>query len=178
MKQLLLFIALFFATQIQAQKFGYVDSEYILKKVPAYLTAQKEIDKISVQYQQEIEVMYKSLDSLFNAFRKEEVLLTEEMKRKRQDAIMLKEKEVKEYQKKIFGFEGLIFLKRQELIKPIQDQVFSAVKKVANTHHLQIVFDKASDLVMIYTNPTHDYTDYVLEELGLGDKTDTVDNKR
>ena len=178
MKKLLLLISLFLAFQIQAQKFGYVDTEYILKKVPDYLTAQKEIDKISVQYQQEIEGMYKSLDSMFNAFRKEEVLLTEEMKRKRQDAIMLKEKEVKEYQKKIFGFEGLIFLKRQELIKPIQDKIFASVKKVANTHHLQIVFDKASDLVMIYTNPTHDYTDYVLEELGLGDKTDTVDNKR
>lgn len=179
MKKIFLLLAIALTTlQVSAQKFGYVDSEYILKKIPEYKDAQKEIDKTSVQYQQEIEGMYGTLDSLFNSFRKEEVLLTEEMKRKRQDQIMTKEKEIKEFQKKIFGFEGLIFLKRQELIKPVQDKVFSAVKKVASHHHLQVVFDKSSDLVMIYTNPTHDYTDYVLEELGLGDKTDIIDNKR
>lgn len=178
MKRLLIFFSVFFALQVNAQKFGYVDSEYILKKLPEYLEAQQNIDKESVKFQQEIEEMYGSLDSLFNSFRKEEVLLTEEMKRKRQDEIMAKEKEIKEYQKKIFGFEGVIFLKRQTLIEPIQNSVFTAVKKVASKHHLQIIFDKSSDLVMIYTNPTHDYTDYVLEELGLGDKTDTIDNKR
>ena len=178
MKKIIIVLLSVWALQVSAQKFGYVDTEYVLKKVPEYAEAQKEIDKISVQYQKEIEGKYASLDSMFNAFRKEEILLTEEMKQKRQDQIMQKEKEIKEYQKKIFGFEGLVFLKRQELIKPVQDKVFSAVKKVAQGHHLQVVFDKASDLVMIYTNPTHDYTDYVLEELGLGDKTDTIDNKR
>lgn len=178
MKKIIIILLSFWALQVSAQKFGYVDTEYVLKKVPEYTEAQKEIDKISVQYQKEIEGKYASLDSMFNAFRKEEILLTEEMKQKRQDQIMQKEKEIKEYQKKIFGFEGLVFLKRQELIKPVQDKVFAAVKKVAQGHNLQVVFDKASDLVMIYTNPTHDYTDYVLEELGLGDKTDTIDNKR
>ena len=78
-------------------------------------------------------------------------------------------KEVKEYQKQIFGFDGLYFLKKKELIKPVQDQVFDAVEKVAKNNRLQIVFDKSGDLVMIYTDPIHDYTDYVLEELGLGE---------
>ena len=178
MKKVFVILLSLWALQVSAQKFGYVDTEYVLKKLPEYNEAQKEIDKISVQYQKDIEAKYASLDSMFNAFRKEEILLTEEMKQKRQDQIIMKEKEINEYQKKIFGFEGLVFLKRQELIKPVQDKVFAAVKKVAQGHNLQVVFDKASDLVMIYTNPTHDYTDYVLEELGIGDKTDTIDNER
>lgn len=179
MKKSILFIVGFilFSTSF-AQKFGYIDSEFVLKQVPEYKQAQQEIDKLSINYQQQIEKKYLSLDSTFNAFRKEEILLTEEMKRQRQDDIMIKEKEIKEFQKKIFGYEGLIFYKRQELIQPIQEKVYTAVKKVAEKQNLQIVFDKSSDLVMIYTNPVHDYTDYVLEELKLGDKKDTIDNKR
>ncbi|MCP4521865.1 MAG: OmpH family outer membrane protein [Cytophagales bacterium] len=179
MKKILLFaFSLCLFSSVFAQKFGYVDTEFILKQLPEYKEAQQEIDKLSVQYQKQIEKKYVSLDSLFNAFRQEEILLTEEMKREKQNEIMLKEKEIKEFQKKIFGYEGLIFLKRQELIKPIQDKVYDAVKKVAEREKLQVVFDKASDLVMIYANPVHDYTDYVLEELKLGDKKDIIDNKR
>ena len=100
------------------------------------------------------------------------------MKEKRLEEIEVEEKKIKEYQKKIFGFEGLIFLKRQELIEPIQDKVYEVVKKVAKAHKLQIIFDKAGDLTMIYASPVHDYTDYVLESLNLGDKLDTVDNPR
>jgi outer membrane protein len=104
---------------------------------------------------------------MYKSYQAEEVLLTEEMKKKRQDEIVEKEKEVKEYQKKIFGFEGTVFKKRQELIKPVQDEVYDAIEKVAKKRQLQIIFDKSSDLVMLYTNPVHDYTEYVLEELGL-----------
>src|SRR5689334_15966032 len=103
-----------------AQKFGYVDSEFILSKVPAYNTAQKEIDKLSANWQKDIEGMYQNIDKMYKSYQAEEVLLTEEMKKKRQDEIVEKEKEVKEYQKKIFGFEGTVFKKRQELIKPVQ----------------------------------------------------------
>lgn len=150
-----------------AQKFGYVDSEFILSKVPAYNTAQKEIDKLSANWQKDIEGMYQNIDKMYKSYQAEEVLLTEEMKKKRQDEIVEKEKEVKEYQKKIFGFEGTVFKKRQELIKPVQDEVYDAIEKVAKKRQLQIVFDKSSELVMLYTNPVHDYTEYVLEELGL-----------
>jgi len=86
-----------------------------------------------------------------------------------------KEAALREYQAKVFGFEGLFFLKKKELIKPVQDMVFEAVEKVARDHRLQIVFDKSGELVMIYTDPIHDYTDYVLEELGLGDPNDVIE---
>lgn len=157
-----------------AQKFGYIDSDYILKKMPDYKVAQQELDKLSAKWQKEIEEKKAELDKLQADYKAEEVLLTEEMKKERLAMIETKEKELKEYQKKTFGFDGLIFLKRQELIKPVQDKLFEAVEKVAKSKKLQILFDKSADLVMIYTNPTHDYTDYVLEELGLGDPNDTV----
>jgi outer membrane protein len=103
-------------------------------------------------------------------------LLTDEMKRERTAAIQKKEAELKEYQKKVFGFGGLFFLKKQELIKPIQDKVWDAVDKVAKQNNLAIVFDKAGELVMIYTDPRYDYTDFVLDELGLGDPNDKIKN--
>ncbi len=150
-----------------AQKFGYIDSEFILSKVPAYNAAQKEIDKLSANWQKDIEGMYQNIDKMYKSYQAEEVLLTNEMKKKRQNEIVEKEKEVKEYQKKIFGFEGTVFKKRQDLIKPVQDEVYDAIEKVAKKRQLQIVFDKSSELVMLYTNPVHDYTEYVMEELGL-----------
>jgi len=99
-------------------------------------------------------------------------LLTEAMKQERLDEIKKKETELKDYQKKVFGFGGLFFLKKQELIKPLQDKVFDATGKVAKANRLAIIFDKSGELVMIYTDPRHDYTDFVLEELGLGDPND------
>ena len=152
-----------------AQKFGYVDSDFILKKIPEYRQAQEDLNKLSLAWQDEMSALYKDIEGMYNSLQAEEVLLTKELRDERLTAIRKKEAEVKEYQKKIFGFEGLFFLKKKELIKPIQDRVFEAVEKVAKEHRLQFVFDKSGELVMIYTDPIHDYTDYVLEELGLGD---------
>ena len=174
MKKILIFCGLFlFSVLGFGQKFGYINSELILKKMPDYKKAEEELDKLSQKWQQEIEQMKKEVDKMKSDYQAEEVLLTEEMKKERQAAIAEKEKALKEHQKKIFGFEGQIFLKRQELMKPIQDKVYEAVEKVAKERQLQIVFDKAADLVMIYTNPVHDYTEHVLEKLQLGDKNDT-----
>jgi len=159
-----------------AQKFGYVDSDYILNKMPEYAEAQAEIETLSQQWETEIKDLYKQVEALEAKLKAEEVLLTKEMRLERESDIDQKWLEVKDYQKKVFGFEGLFFLKKKELIKPIQDKVFEAVEKVAKGNRLQIVFDKSGDLVMIYTDPVHDYTDYVLEELGLGDQNDTVSN--
>ncbi|MCR9249773.1 MAG: OmpH family outer membrane protein [bacterium] len=159
-----------------AQKFGYVDSDYILSKMPEYKEAQAEIEKLSQQWEQEIKEMYQRMEEMEAELKAEEVLLTKEMIDEREQEIDENWAEVQDYQKKVFGFEGLFFLKKKELIKPIQDAVFEAVEKVAKNNRLQIVFDKSGDLVMIYTDPIHDYTDYVLEELGLGDKNDTVSN--
>jgi len=179
MKQLLV-IGLFFASilQLHAQKFGYVDTEYILSKMPEYKEAQKEIDQLSIKYQQEINSRRKSIDSLKHIYAQEEILYTEEMKAKKTEEIETLEKGLSEYQNSIFGYEGRIFLKRQELIKPIQDQIYQAIEKVAKKHNLQVVFDKAGDLTILYAVATHDYTDFVLEELGLGDPTDTIDNDK
>ncbi|UYZ61843.1 OmpH family outer membrane protein [Hymenobacter weizhouensis] len=150
-----------------AQKFGYVDSEFIMSKMPAYAQAQQELNTLSTNWQKDIEAQKKDLDKMYRNYQAEEVVLTEPMKKKRQDEILKKEQDIKAYQNKIFGFEGQLFKKRQELTKPVQDQVFEAIEKVAKKKQLAIVFDKAGDLTMLYTNPTHDYTEFVLEELGL-----------
>ena len=155
-----------------AQKFGYIDSDFILNKMPEYAKAQSEIDQLSASWQKEIEEMQKKVEGLYSSFQAEQVLLTEAMKQERLDEIKKKETELKDYQKKVFGFGGLFFLKKQELIKPLQDKVFDAAGKVAKANRLAIIFDKAGELVMIYTDPRHDYTDFVLEELGLGDPND------
>lgn len=161
-----------------AQKFGYIDSEYILSKMPAFTAAQQEADRLSDNWQKEIEGKYKEIDDLRKKYQLEEVLLTDEMKKKRLAEIETKDKEAREYQKKVFGFEGMLFKKRQELVKPVQDNLFEAVEKVAKKKALQIVFDKSGDLVMIYTNPVHDYTEFVLEELGLASPEKNTAGKR
>ncbi|SHK01785.1 OmpH family outer membrane protein [Hymenobacter psychrotolerans] len=150
-----------------AQKFGYVDSEFLMGKMPAYAQAQTELNTLSTNWQKEIEAQKKDLDKLYRTYQAEEVLLTEPMKKKRQDEILKKEQDIKTYQNKIFGYEGQLFKKRQELTKPVQDQVFEAIEKVAKKKQLAIVFDKSGDLTMLYTNPVHDYTEFVMEELGL-----------
>jgi outer membrane protein len=176
MKNFILFIFLLVAGLNQAfsQKWGYVDTEYILGKIPEYKEAQDEINTLSLSWQQEIANMYKEIEGMYNKLQAEEVLLTKEMRDERMAEIKAKEEEVKEYHKKVFGFEGLFFLKKKELIKPVQDRVFEAVEKVAKDNRLQMVFDKSGELVLIYTDPIHDYTDYVLEELGLGDQNDVI----
>lgn len=176
MRSNLLILALLYSglNFANAQKFGYIDSDFILSKIPDYRKAQDEIDRLSASWQKEIEEMQKGIEGLYNAFEAEQVLLTEEMRNERKVEIEKKEAELKEYQRKVFGFGGLFFLKKQELIKPLQDKVFEAVEKVAKSNRLTIIFDKAGELVMIYTDPRHDYTDFVLEELGLGDPNDQV----
>ncbi len=173
-KIFLLLPILFLATQGFTQKFGYVDTEYILSKMPEYKEAQGEIDQLAQSWQEEIKQMYKTIEGMYNEYKAQEVLLTNEMKQKRLDEIKKKEEEAKAYHNKVFGADGLYFLKKKELIKPSMEKVYEAVEKVAKDKKLQIIFDKSGDLVMIYTNPIHDYTDYVLEELELGDPNDVI----
>lgn len=167
-------ILIAFAFVAKAQKFGYIDTDYVLTKIPEYKQAQGELDMLSLDWQEEIRDMYKEIEGMYSALQAEEVLLTKEMKDERLMDIKQKEDEVKEYQKKIFGFEGLFFLKKKELIKPIQDKIFDAVEMVCKEERLAIMFDKADALVLIYTDPRHDYTDYILDELGLGDPNDVI----
>jgi len=170
-------ILLFFVLGLnfaKAQKFGYIDSEFILSKMPDYQKAQGEIDQLAANWQKEIEDMGRKVEGMYVQYKAEEVLLTEEMRQERLKDIQKREAEWKDYQKKVFGFEGLYFLKKKELVKPLMDKVWDASEKVAKANRLAIVFDKAAELTMIYTDPRHDYTDFVLEELGLGDPNDKV----
>lgn len=159
-----------------AQRFGYVDTDFVLNKMPDYKKAQDEINQLSDAWEKEIQDMAKKIEAMYSALQAEQVLLTDEMKKERTESIQKREVELKEYQKKVFGFGGLFFLKKQELIKPIQDKVWDAADKVAKQNNLAIIFDKAGELVMIYTDPRYDYTDFVLDELGLGDPNDKIKN--
>lgn len=171
-----LFFLIFGLTFVKAQRFGYIDTDYILNKMPEYREAQSEIDMLSKGWEQEVQEMSKGIESMYNELEAERVLLTEEMRKDRMDLIRQKEEDLKEYQKKVFGFGGLFFLKKEELVKPVMDKVWDAVEKVSKQNNLAIVFDKASQLVMIYTDPRYDYTDFVLDELGLGDPNDVIKN--
>lgn len=124
------------------------------------------MDQLSISWQKEIEAKYSVIDKLYKDYQAEQILLTEEMKRKRETEITNKEKEVKEFQKQKFGYEGELFKKKQELIKPLQDKIYNAVKKIATDQSYAVIFDKSSDLIMLYTNPKYDKSDDVLTALG------------
>ena len=137
----ILFIAAFLCmitTFADAQKFCYVNSEYILGSIPDYKAAQTQLDQFSTQWQREVEARYAEIEKLYKAFQAEQILLSDDMKKKRENDIITKEKEVKDYQKQKFGFEGELFKKRQELVKPIQDKIYAAVKNLQKTILLQL----------------------------------------
>jgi outer membrane protein len=149
-----------------AQKFAYVDSDYILSQIPEYKSAQEELNKLSVQWQKEIEAKYEEINLMRKAFEAEQILLTEEMRKKRQNDIQEREKEARELQKQRFGVDGDLFRKRQELVKPIQDKVYNAIKAVASKGAYGIIFDKANALTMLYTSEKLDKSDAVLKHMG------------
>lgn len=164
-------LALFFAIAMlvtaSAQKFAYVNSQYILSKIPEYKAAQDQINQISIEWEKEIESKNSEIDQLYKAYKADEVLLTDEMKQKRQAEIAQKEQAVKDLQKQHFGVNGDIFKKRQELVKPIQDKVYNAVQDLAQKDNLAIIFDESSDNVtMLYANPKYDKSDDILKNLG------------
>lgn len=161
----LLFI-ISFAAMGFAQKYAYVDTEYILGNIPSYKAAQEQLDKLSQQYQKELETLHAELDKMYKDFQSEAVLLSDDMKRRREDVIVTKEKEYKKLQRQYFGPEGDLYKKRQSLIKPIQDDVFKAIQEIADQGGYSIVFDKAGGISLIYTNPKYDLSDQVLQKLG------------
>ena len=149
-----------------SQNYGYVDTEYILENIPDYKDAQDELDKLSIEWQKQLERRYSEIDKMYKNYQAEQILLTEDMKTKREEEIIKKEKEAKEYQKSKFGVDGELFQKRKELVKPIQDKVYNAIADIANYKKLGIVFDKSSGLTMLYTNPKYNLSDDVLKKLG------------
>jgi outer membrane protein len=150
-----------------AQKFAYVDMDYILGKLTSYTEAQKELDKISAAWQKEVEAKMKSVDDTYKQFQAEQVLMTEPMKQQKIKEIETKEKEVKEFQKAKFGPSGELFKKRQELIKPIQDKIYNEVQKYAVAKGYDFIFDRSSGPSMLYASEKMNKSDDVLAALGV-----------
>ncbi len=163
---LILLTLTLFAGVSSAQRFAYVDTRYVLDNIPEYESAQKQLDIIAQEWQDEIEAMYAEIEKLYKEYEVEKVLLSDELKRKREEEILEKEREVKELQKKHFGKEGDLFQKRQELIKPIQDEVFNAIKEIGEKGNYAVIFDVASGMGILYNDPKYDKSDEVLEKLG------------
>ena len=166
-KSILVFTALIIMLGTSfAQKFGFVDTEYILNQIPEYKAAKSELDKNSADWQKEIEAKYAEIDKLYKTYQAEQILLTDDLRKKRENEIVNKEKDARDLQKQRFGTDGDLFKKRMELVKPIQDKVYNAVKSVSEKGGLAIVFDKASDMMMLYANSKYDKSDDVLIFLG------------
>jgi len=152
---------------VNAQKFAYVDSDYILSQIPEYRSAQKQIDELAENWQKEIDNKYAAIDKMYKDYRAEKVLLNGEQQKEREAEIIAKENEVRKFQQDKFGYEGALFKKREELIKPIQDRVFEAIQQVAKENSLDFMFDKSGEMIMLFTNARYDRSDEVLEELGI-----------
>lgn len=150
----------------QAQKFAFVDTQYILENIPDYQTAQNTLDELSLEWQKELEAKFAEIDKLYKSYQSESFLLSEDMKTKRQNEIIAKEKEAKELQKKYFGTEGDLYKKRQELIKPIQEKVYNAIEELAEEGAFAVIFDRAGNTTLIYASDKFDKSDEVLAKLG------------
>ena len=151
---------------LMAQKYAYVDTEYILDNIPEYGDAQAELDDLSKRWQQEIEQNYATVEQMYKKYQAEAVLLPDDIKKKREEEIIAKEQQVKEMQRKYFGPDGELFQKRQELIQPIQEKVYNARESIALVSNYAFVFDKAGGMTLLYGNPKFDISDDVLDEVG------------
>ena len=149
-----------------SQKNAYVDTEYILSKIPAYENAQNKLDEISKEWQKEIENKYKEVEQKYKEYQTESALLSAEMKSQREDEIINLEQEANELKDKYFGNEGELYNKRKELVKPIQDEVYNAIKEIATEGNYGFIFDKSADMSLIYTDPKYDISDDILKKLG------------
>ncbi|MCK9338438.1 MAG: OmpH family outer membrane protein [Bacteroidales bacterium] len=149
------------------QKYAYIDSEYILGNMPDYVEAQAELDRIAAQWQKEIEAQFKSIDSMYKKYQVEQITLPDGMKKKREEAIIAAEQDAKNMQKKRFGKDGDLFKKREELVKPIQDRVFTAIDEYAKEKGYAFVFDVAGSMTIIYADPKWDINEQIMQKLGI-----------
>jgi outer membrane protein len=163
---LITLMMLFTAWSAYPQKYAYVDTDYIMENIPEYKDAQDELDALSVEYQKEIEAKYADIDKMYRDFQAESVLLPDDIKKKKEEEIVGKEKEVKELQKKRFGKDGDLFQKREELVKPIQEKIYNAIADIATDENFAFVFDKAGSLTILFVNPKFDISDDVLDKVG------------
>ena len=157
---------LLMAMNAKAQKFALVDMEYIMKNIPAYEMANEQLNQLSQRWQKDVEAKGKEVQTMYNNFKSDMVFLTDEQKQKREQEIVDKEKEANELKYKYFGPEGELYKKRQSLLKPIQDDVYNAVKKVSEERGYQVIFDRASSQSIIFASPKIDVSNEVLTKLG------------
>ena len=166
-KVIILLLAVCCAFSVSAQRYAVIDSKFILDRIPDYADAQRRLDEFSRLWQQEIDQKQAALDKMYKDYDAEQIMLTDALKKKREDDLFNKEKEVRELQKKRFGFEGDLFKKRQELIKPIQDKVYMAVQKLATEKQYDFILDKSEGITVIFADPKLDKSEDVLKELGV-----------
>ncbi len=162
----LAFLAMLFASAAEAQRIATVDITTILESIQEYQDAQKELDRLAADWQQEVAKMYDEIKSLYNRYQAEQVLLSDDERRQREDEIMEKERQVREYQKAKFGPEGELFQRRKELVQPIQDRVYAAIEEYANERGYDFIFDKGSTVGLIFSNSEYDVTEEILKKLG------------
>ena len=168
MKKILISISLLvvFISFSYAQKQAYVDTEYILSKIPAYENAQTKLDQFSKDWQKEIEDKYAIVEKKYKTYQREQSMLSSEMKKQKEEEIVKLEKEANQLKKKYFGNEGELYKKRKEIVKPIQDEVYNAIKEIATEGNYGFIFDKSSGMSLIYTDPKYDISDDVLKKMG------------
>ena len=152
--------------QAQAQKFALVDMEYILKNIPAYERANEQLNQVSKKWQAEVDALTTEAQTLYKNYQNEVVFLSQEQKKAKQDAIVAKEKEAADLKKKYFGPDGELFKKRTALMTPIQDEIYNAVKDIAELRGYQLILDRASDTGIIFGSPKIDISSEVLRKLG------------
>lgn len=169
MKKAFVLIAACFGIAIasQAQRYAIIDTKYILSKIPEYRDADTKLQAIGAQWQKEIDDKQAALDKMYKNYEAEQFMLTDELKKKREDELFVREKEVRELQKKRFGYEGDLFKERQKMVKPVQDKVYNAIQKMAVAKAYDFVLDKSEGITIIFADPKLDKSDDVLRELGI-----------
>jgi len=162
----LFIVLILFGVFVQAQNIAYVDSRYVLENIPEFNTAQEELNNLSAEWEEEINIMKEDVERLYRNYQAEQYLLPEDKKRNFEEKIIQKEQEIKSITKERFGPDGELYKKQEQLIRPIMDLIHTAVKKFANEGAYDIIFDKSSDLIMIFSNTELDKSEEILETLG------------
>lgn len=148
-----------------AQRFAYVDSEYILNNIPEYTAALKQLDDLSTKWQKDVDAQYAEIEEMYQAYQEDQANMSEQMRRRREDMIVNKEREVRELQRTRFGFEGDLFQERERLLKPIESRVEKAIQAIAERQGLDVILDKGTES-FLYSNPELDRSDDVIKQLG------------
>ncbi|GGH81323.1 outer membrane protein [Filimonas zeae] len=156
-----------FAGMLNAQRYAIIDTKYILGKIPEYKTAEIRLQQTSETWQKEIDAKQTVLDKMYKDYEAEKVMLSNELQKKREDELFNKEKEIRDLQKKRFGYEGDLFKERQKLIKPLQDKVYNAVQKLAVARSYDFILDKSEGITVIFADPKLDKSDDILADLGI-----------